>query len=164
MDLHRLNWGEVTEGRPPWATTSGRFFAIWPSPVDHDVCFEAAGVADLGDTDAEWDDAFCAMLERLLAKLEEVGQPRLTEGVYPPTGIRTSRPVRDALLAASFDDNFRPCSVEFGAPARASVRTSDGHAILWLWIDSDLRFESVLSEAAGTIPTCAATLNWSKLW
>jgi hypothetical protein len=164
MGLRRLNWGEVTQGRPPWSATSGRLFAIWPSPVDHDVCFEEAGAEDMEDTDAEWDDAFSAMLDRLLSKLAEIGPPRLIEGEYPGTGSHLSRSLRDALLAAALDDNFAPRSVIFDAPARASVRTSDGHALLWVWIGFDLRIESLVSEIAGPVPTRCATLNWSKLW
>lgn len=124
MKIARVHWAEITEARPSWSSASGRLYAIWPSPIDHDACFAAAGFSDFGDSDEAWDAEFAEFVEKTLAVLGEIGKAR--------GGPRAS--LRDALIAAARDDNFPPCVVSFGEPVVASVRTSDGHPILWIWI------------------------------
>ena len=164
MSIQRLNWGSVGPARPPWADASGRLWAVWPSPVDHDACFDAAGFSEMADTDAAWHDGFSELLERLLTTFEAFGEPRLTEGEYPRQGRRVFRSLRDALLAAATDDNFPPCVVSFGEPARASVRTSDGHPIVWLWTDATPSIDVLLPPVAAGLPTREVALRWEVLW
>ena len=101
MRISRLNWGEVSEGRPSWSGASGRLWAIWPSPVDHDLCFESAGFTEFSDTDASWDSEFADLVGRLMGILENLGSATLSEGEYPVDGGRTRSSVRDALIAAA---------------------------------------------------------------
>jgi hypothetical protein len=80
MKIARVNWAEITDVRPAWSSGSGRLCAIWPSPVDHDACFAAAGFSDLGDTDEVWDAEFAELVETTVAVLGGIGKPVLTEG------------------------------------------------------------------------------------
>jgi hypothetical protein len=64
MRISRVNWGEVNNGRPEWSSPSGQLYAIWPSPVDHDLCFDAAGFADFGDSDDLWHRDFNDLVAR----------------------------------------------------------------------------------------------------
>ena len=164
MGIERLNWGWVGPARPPWAPASGRLWALWPSPVDHDACFEAAGFHDMADTDATWEDDFCGVLGRLLTAFDAFGASWLTEGAYPRRGRRVFMSPRDVLLAAATDDAFPPCIVSFGEPARASVRTSDGHPLFWLWLDGGASIEAFLPRVAAGLPTREAVLGWEQLW
>lgn len=128
-----MNWGEVAPPGPAWAPGHGRLWAVWPSPVDHDACFAAAGFTDFADTDAAWDAEFDGMLARGLAALSDLGDAALVAGEYPTERGQPRVSLRDALLAAARDDNFPPCVVAFGEPALASMRTSHGHPIVWVW-------------------------------
>ena len=163
MNVEKINWGQVGPARPAWADASGQLWAIWPSPVDHDACFAAAGFNEMADTDAAWDDDFSELLERLLTALKTFGEPRLVEGEYPCQGRRVSTSLREALFAAATNDHFPPCIVSFGEPAQASVRTSDGHPILWLWTSEALGIDRLLTAAAG-LPVREAALQWDALW
>ena len=162
MKIVRVNWSEITDARPSWSSASGRLCAIWPSPVDHDACFEAAGFSDFSDTDAAWDAEFAAFVETTLAVLGEMGTPVLTEGEYPLDRGRSRGSLRDALVAAARDDNFRPCVVGFGEPVVASVRTSDGHPILWIWITTG-GIDALLPRIAASRELRPMTLEWGKL-
>lgn len=162
MKIARVNWAEITDARPSWAPASGRLCAIWPSPVDHDACFAAAGFSDFGDTDEAWDAEFAEVVEKTLAALGETGKPALTEGEYPLDRGRPRVSFRDALIAASRDDNFNPCVVSFGEPVVASVRTSDGHPILWIWIAAGA-IDALLPRIAASRELRQMALEWEKL-
>jgi hypothetical protein len=163
MGISRLNWDEVKEARPAWSPQSGRLYAIWPSPVDHDQCFEAAGFSDFGDSDDTWDRDFADLVARLLDALAGMGKTVLREGEYPVDRGRTRVSCRDALIAAARDDNFPPCVVGFGDPPNASVRTGEGHAILWTWVAHDADVDRFLGELAGDREIVKKTMKWEKL-
>ena len=150
MRIWRLNWGEVSDDRPPWSPVSGRLFAIWPSPVDHDVCFEAAGFADFGDSDDAWHDDFDDLVRRLV------------DSLYPVQGSSARRSVREALVAAARDDNGPPCVVHCGEPRTASIRTSNGHAVLWIWM-ADGGIGRILAAVAQGREVNQTTMKWEKL-
>jgi hypothetical protein len=162
MRISRVNWGEVSEGRPSWSEASGRLWAIWPSPVDHDLCFESAGFTEFSDTDASWNSEFADLVGRLVDALENLGKATLSEGECPVARRRTLSSLRDALIAAATDDNFPPCVISFGAPAIASVRTSDGHAILWAWMAEGTVDPFLIAVAAGR-ELNEMTMMWERL-
>lgn len=164
MKIHSLNWGEVADARPSWAGVFGRLWAIWPSPVDHDVCFDAAGFHDMDDSDSAWDDDFSVFLERMLAALAVLGTSSLMAGEYPRHGRHACATLRDALTAAATVDNFPPCVVSFGHPAVAWIRTSDGHPIVWLWTIEWAEIETVMPTIASELPIHEVKLQWEKLW
>jgi hypothetical protein len=80
MRISRVNWGELKNERPQWSSMSGRLYAIWPSPVDHDLCFDAAGFADFSDSDDLWHRDFNDLVARVLESLGDLGTAILHEG------------------------------------------------------------------------------------
>src|ERR1700693_5711314 len=73
-----INWDNVpTAHLPQWIEPSGTLLAIWPSPVDHDVCFANAGFSEFADSDEPYDAEWKQMLERLLDALARFGEMRL---------------------------------------------------------------------------------------
>ena len=163
MGILRLNWAELNEGRPAWSSPSGRLYAIWPSPVDHDQCFEAAGFTEFGDSDDSWDRDFSALVAGLIESLAHFGSTVLHEGDYPVERGRQRVSCLDALIAAATDDNFPPCVVAFGDPPSASVRTSNGHAILWTWISKDIDFDTFIGGLAAGREIVNRTMRWETL-
>src|SRR5690606_12844321 len=68
--------------------------AIWPAPVNHDACFEAAGFTLFGDNDEAWDRAAEGMLGRVIEHLSLFGAPRLVSAPLrddPPWYLRPFR-------------------------------------------------------------------------
>ena len=73
-----VHWSVVEHARAVRLSGTERFLvAIWPSPVNPDSCFQAAGFDDFDDSDADWDEAADRQLDRVLAWLGEFGAPRL---------------------------------------------------------------------------------------
>jgi hypothetical protein len=130
--------------------------------MDYDLCFESAGFSDFGDSDPAWNVDFSDLVQRLVDALEEAGTAMLGEGEFPVAAGRTRRAVPDALIAAATDDNFPPCVVNFGEPATASLRTGDGHAILWTWM-ADGEIGRVLDAVARGRDVKQLTMKWDKL-
>lgn len=60
-----------------YASEGSMLFALWPSPVNHDVCFREAGFTDFADGDETWDAHADGVLTRLLAELSSYGPPHL---------------------------------------------------------------------------------------
>ncbi len=72
--------------------------------------------------------------------------------------------LEEAVLAAALDDNFEPCVLEFGSPAVGALRTSDGHAIFWIWLAGAAPgFDQLVRAAARGRPVCRTSLDWAKL-
>jgi hypothetical protein len=162
VKISRVNWGEVGEARPSWSPVSGRLCAIWPSPVDHDQCFAAAGFTDFADSDGTWWLHFGDLVARIVGVLEPAGHAVVRTG-ETPSGVEGRQVVPQALLAAATDDNFPTCLVEFGDPPRASIRTSNGHAIMWLWTADGTAIDAVLSAMALGHEVRQLSLRWDKL-
>ena len=162
MTIRRVNWGEITKSRPSWSPELWRVWAIWPSPVDHDLCFKAAGFDDFADTDEAWNSEFATFVGGMLGQLETAGRPKLASGEYPVDQGRVRQSLADALVAASRDDNFRPCTVTFGEPARALIRTSDGHPLLWIAL-AEGDAAKMVAAAAGNRDVREQNLDWEKL-
>ena len=162
MRFQRMNWAELVTGSAAWCPSAWRVWALWPSPVDHDSCFQSAGFEDFDDTDEAWDSEFGAWVAEVVAALETRGTARLAHGEYPLARGRRCESLGEALVAAARDDNFSDCVVTFGAPERASLRTSDGHAILWL-ADAAGDIAKVLEIAARYGELRQKQLDWEKL-
>lgn len=129
--IERLHWGHV--GRREWRGARGELFALWPEPVDHDVCFRDAGFTAFADTDESWDVDFSALIERLLGRFARYGASTVRGEAPRQTGDASSPILR--LVVAAENDGFPPCFVSFGSPLRAVVMTSAGHPILWVWLE-----------------------------
>lgn len=58
-----------------WASTLT--LAIWPAPVNPDVCFESVGFTDFQDHDVEWESRASKFLRGLIAAMGKYGEARL---------------------------------------------------------------------------------------
>jgi hypothetical protein len=99
-------------------------------------------------------------MERALQALGRDGNGTLTTGEYPMERGRLRESLADALLAAAGDDNFRPCTVAFGEPARSFLRTSDGHPVLWVGLATG---EPSVTAVTGDLEVRVMDLDWGKL-
>jgi hypothetical protein len=162
MAIRAVNWGELQDVRPVWLPEGWGLWGIWPSPVDHDVCFQEAGFDDFADSDGEWDSGFALLVEDVLGVLGALGVARLIEGEYPTERGRMRKTFCDALVAAARDDNFAPCVVVFGEPARGFIRTSNGHPILWLVL-ADAGAAEVREKLGARHEVREGSLRWDKL-
>src|SRR5687767_14897383 len=72
MQPFTIHWSPV-----PSAPDGVELFALWPSPMNDDVCFREAGFTDFGDGDENWDADAQSLLTRLLDALSSYGPPRL---------------------------------------------------------------------------------------
>ena len=166
--VRTLNWAEVDAESAPDLVVSGhgRILVLWPAPVDHDECFARAGFLDFADTTDAWHAGFADLVAALCRFLGRGGHARLVSGDYPrahgightlarllghPSAIATPE---NAIIAAALDDNFSPCVVHFGEPARAALRSGGGHPLLWTWSPRD-GFDGVdlLRSVAGSLPS-----------
>lgn len=155
---------------------SGQLFALWPEPVNHDACFEAAGFAAFGDPDAEWDAQFEAMIDAVLGHLSALGPPSYNDPErITPTRSLVSRLLRrpapaaptpsQALVLAAENDQVGPIRVELGQPPAARVIASDGHPILWIWLRDDVAgmWPELCRVAAAGRPIATTELDWTRL-
>ncbi len=160
MVIKLVNWDEVVTAQPPWLPEGWRLWAVWPSPVDHDACFEAAGFRDFADSDEDWDADFACLVQQVMGGLEKVGIAKLNTGEYPIERGHRRESLVDALIAAATDDNFQPCTVTFEETPRAFLRTSDGHRILWVALRSGALDVVAVVEPRDVRET---TLDWARL-
>lgn len=135
-----LCWDEPDASLTPLAALPGaRTLVVWPTRVNADVCFEAAGFRDFCDTDLAWDESF-ELLGRLLVHGVTVraGTPHPVAARPVPFVKRllgerplVSTPV-SALLDAAHEDSLGRVTILFGDPVVAALTTSDGHPLWWL--------------------------------
>lgn len=116
-----------------------RLLALWPAPVNHDACFEAAGFTLFGDNDEEWDRAAEDLLGRAIEHLSRFGAPRLVSAPLrddPPwymQRFRTGRelPLLQQALWPMQEDSLPWFHARFGESGVA-LRTGGGHFLLWI--------------------------------
>lgn len=143
-------------------------FALWPEPVDHDLCFEKAGFTQFADSDESWDADFESLAERLLHALRNNGTMRLVSGerAVSRTGL-FRRPevgsLLQTLIFAAQDDQFPICILEFGQPASARISVGHGHPIFWVELLDTTVFPAVLNDAANKLPVAESMLQWEML-
>jgi len=175
--IETIHWDELPATLAArWMAAAGRLFALWPAPLDHDACLRDAGFDEFADTDDRWHRELAEIVGSLLASLGSRGAAQKRSGEYPiktPGQLGGPRPqehdpranrLEEAVLAAALDDNFEPCVLEFGSPPVGALRTSDGHAIFWVWLAGAAPgFDQLLRAAARGRPVCRTTLDWAKL-
>ena len=140
--IERIHWGRI--GIHRFHSERGILFGLWPEPIDSDACFEKAGFERFADSDETWDIDFEGVLQSVLTTLASHGNPSVT-GDRPVWRqslvarlLRKQVPelrVAEHLALVSHDDQFAPCRVDFGTPVRAVAFVSDGHPIVWIWLD-----------------------------
>jgi hypothetical protein len=161
-------------GRRYMGARAGQLFALQPDPVDSD--------------DAEWERDFDRLVGELIRALERrFGQPSV---VAPPRASQQSWWARlkrsgnrpqditnpdklspDAALGWGLrDDSYLEfASVEFGRdaklPSPALMFTSDGHPIIWIWLDDDVApsWSEIVEETRGGLPCSALDIAWERL-
>jgi hypothetical protein len=172
-----IHWHAVPQ--LAWVPARGISFAIWPAPVNGDVCFSAAGFDDFGPNEDQWDEDFSRMNSALVDLLERVGGESHLLGnpgpLWPPTwgeslrrlitGEKPQDPTpAECLDAAAYDDRFPPCTVYFGDVPCAAVRTSDGHRLWQVWLDDALEPDGVMSELVAELAGDRAIFQTELAW
>lgn len=192
MPIHAIHRGAL--GHRYMGQRRGSVFALLPDPVEADACLAKAGFTSFADCGDTWDDEFATLLASTIAAMTiRFGDPEVIvrEPPQPAPWIRRldsflgglllwrSRPKPIdwtpvlALQTAARDDQHPAFAyVGFGEAAhrharghRAALFTSDGHPIVWVWLEDTLEasWPAIAAEAAGSWPSSELTLAWDPL-
>lgn len=170
--IERIHWGHV--GIRYCSDEPGSLFAVWPEPVDRDVCFEKAGFDRFADSDQTWDADLESVLQGVLTTLGKYGEPVVNGD--PPAWRQSLKDrvlgkrapdlrLSEQVALVAHDDQFAPCRVDFGLPIRAAIFVSDGHPIVWIWLHHDVApaWQDHLKALADARDVTATTLHWNHL-
>lgn len=157
----------------------GRLYAVWPGPFEHDACLRKAGFTDFADSEPQWEHEFQQISGRLLDALSDFGVPNVRHGEFPDytpsvldrlrgligrTRVDPEPTLTDMVVATASSDQYVACVIDFGAPARVTLRVSDGHSIFWLHLlDPDISIDTLLSRIAEQRPIAHTSLDWRGL-
>lgn len=140
--IRTIHWARVDPAAAPeWVDADAALLAIWPAPVGSDACFRKAGFTDFDVAGCEqWNGELRGVLERLVGWLERHGRVVVRQGAAPRASwwdrLRRRQPRRPAALEQLWDalceDHLPDCIVEFGRPARVTLRIGRGRPIFWL--------------------------------
>ena len=164
--IARIHWARVPPEHAPFEPGQP-CWAIWPEPVDHDVCFEAAGFHGFADTDAQWDAEWTSMIDTLFTCLSQAGEPVLLSGT-PPTikqgwWKRRRGTIRETLEWATDTDSVPLCCVGFGEPPGAKIVAANGHPLFWIYLNQGIPFEQVMADISGPREIVNTELRWHHL-
>ena len=147
-------------------------FALWPSPMTADVCFQEAGFTDFGDGDEQWETHANELLSRLLDELGKFGAPNLTsEPVERQQSLferlfKKTEPLslRDQIKVQTVYDEFPDCVVAFGESG-VTLRTGNGHHVFWVSMPhvNAAQFTEILGKISGEHPLIRTDLKWNCL-
>jgi hypothetical protein len=162
-----IHWSPV-----PDAADGMALFALWPSPMKINVCFQEAGFTDFGWANEHWNADAENMLIRLLEALGHYGQPRL---IIAP--LEKYRPWYCRLFAKSkfigdlhqqielpmHWSDVEDCVVAFGKSG-VSLRTSDGIHVFWITLPKAKAssFPDLVDHVASWHPSIHTTLRWDR--
>ncbi len=144
LSTFQIHWSVVpSDDAGKLAPPDCQLLAVWPAPVNHDVCFEAAGFTLFGDNDEDWDRAAEDTLGRVIAHLSVFGASRLVRAPLrddPPWYLRPFRtgrelPLLQQALLPMLDDSLPWFHTQFGTDG-AALRTGGGHFLLWITLPS----------------------------
>ncbi len=162
MSAFTVHWSPVSSGPP--------LFALWPAPVNPDVCFSEAGFNDFGDADESWDRNADELLTRLLAELEKFGAPNLVSAPLSKSPPWYQRPFAKRGKIELLEqiglpiqwDQLPDCLVKFG---EISLRTGNGHHLFWIEMPESeaASFEQIVARVAGRHPVVLTHLKWEHL-
>lgn len=173
MESFRIHWSQIPrDAAGRHATEGSELFALWPSPVNDDVCFRKAGFTEFGDGDESWDSQATEMLTRLLAELSTFGQPRLVSQPvmrYQPWYRRLFAAPEPYKLRQQIElpiqwDSLPECTIAFGKSG-VSLYTGSGHHIFWIVFPSTeaTAFPSLVGRVSGQHPSVRTDLRWEHL-
>jgi len=167
MQPFTIHWSPA-----PGAADGMELFALWPSPMNDDVCFREAGFTEFGDGGENWDADAERLLTRLLETLSTYGPPRLmskpTEKHQPWYRRLFTKPeafgLRQQIELPIQWDELPDCVVAFGESG-VSLRTGSGHHIFWIRLPhSDApQFSSLAGQVAAPHPIVRTQLRWECL-
>ncbi len=147
--VERIHWGVVGGDEGTVIT------AIWPGPVDHDACFQAAGFSSFRDSDDQWDQEFEEIARELVSALMEHGSSE------PGSSTDVDSRV-DSLVEASRFDYVPEVSLRFGE--ELELRVGAGHPIFWLRDQgSEIHYESLIRRVARGRRVDETRLDWREL-
>ena len=182
--IRALNWDLLFGGDDGDAV---RLCALWPSPVDHDACFQAAGFDEFADSDEDWDAEWLDIVIRAIEYLQRYGPIKIERsagacrederpawwqrlliwwwqrfGAPPGITFASSLPISEQLVLASQHDQFGPCVVRFGGVV---LQTDSGHAILWIKMEDQTSFDppEIAEACAAGRPVAQRSLDWRHL-
>ncbi|PRQ08284.1 hypothetical protein [Enhygromyxa salina] len=192
MPIRAVHRGAL--GRRYMGRRRGSLFALLPAPVDADACLAEAGFADFADSEDAWDDELEALISTTVTTMTvRFGDPDVTvhePPTHPPWLQRldsflgglllwrsrpkpTARTPTLALQTAAQDDQppafahvgFGAAAHRHGEPHRAGVFTSDGHPIIWVWLEDSVAdaWPDIAREIAGPLPCSEIDLAWERL-
>lgn len=168
----QIHWSPVPPEDAEGLVSPGcRLLAIWPAPVNHDVCFEEAGFTLFGDNDGDWDEAAEELLQRVIESLfrfgavKHIGKPLRDN---PPWYLRLFRPGRElplqqqALLPMQWD-SLPSFHARFGEGG-AALWTGNGHFLLWVSLpNAGPDASAFVKRIAGPWPVAETGLRWAVL-
>jgi len=145
--------------------------ALWPAPVNHDACFEAAGFTFFADNGVAWNKAAEDLLRRVIEHLSDLGASELVSAPLKedlPWNLRPFRKdeelslLQQAMLPMQ-DDALPGFHARFGRDG-AALRTGNGHFLLWINLSESgpdpFRF---VRSVAGRWEVVETRLRWSPL-
>jgi hypothetical protein len=154
--IHQINWDRLG---PTASDCDRELCALWPSPVDHDACFQAAGFDDFADRNDDWDAEWRDIVTRAVEYLTRYGLPVLKQAVdahreeeqlswwqrlrgqRPRISLASSLPIAEQLVLSSEDDRLNACVVAFRTDGAITLHSDFGHPILWVTCRRDVHFE-----------------------
>jgi hypothetical protein len=166
MERFTIHWSPVSRAE------GTALFALWPSPVNDDACFRAAGFMDFGDADENWDADAGRLLTGLLAVLNSYGPPRLLSRPVEKHVPWYRRPfaksevfdLRQQIELPIQWDELPDCTVSFGGSG-VSLRTGRGHHIFWITLPESEAgsFPALVDRVAASHPIARTDLKWECL-
>ncbi|MBE3123248.1 MAG: hypothetical protein IMZ65_00410 [Planctomycetes bacterium] len=169
------------EGADDWAP--GRdVLAVWPSPVNADACFSAAGFEEFTDPDDQYDREWQEMIAHSLDYLGRFGCPKVRRAAevyenlpllqrwlnrlrFLPGTRRVDLPIVEQMDLVTTDDRFGNVAVEFGQESRVLLKAGHGHPILFVQfaVPCGTAIEDFVRQVAEERPVSRRMLDWSKL-
>lgn len=168
-----LHWSPVNTLERAESSPDGlTLLALWPAPVNPDVCFQKAGVTDFGNNDLAWDAQASELLERLLVTLQTYGSAQLVStplvNALPwylrPFKTPAVKSIREQIEWPMQWDSLPQCQVVFGSSG-ATLRTGRGHHLFWITLPevNKAAIEKFIARVAAKVPVKETCLNWAPL-
>ncbi|MDD2775317.1 MAG: hypothetical protein PHU06_05125 [Gallionella sp.] len=164
-----LHWGIVSE------QPNQSLYALFPSPVNDDVCFAEAGHCDFQSDDADysegyWDAQAAILHQRVWSALSALGAATLcSPPLYPAQAwwqfwhAPAPLPLMKQLELSMYEDNLPTARVRFGSAVE--IETDNGHQLYWIRLlpDCPMDFATLLTGLKGEWVSKQVMLDWQKL-